>query len=87
MCIRDRQEGVPNEMRATTIALSLTITALLGIGLGPTLVPLVAGQLFAGGLQAAMASVALVAALLALLIVWPSIRRGLLYLRAERVAA
>jgi MFS family permease len=31
------QESVPNEMRATTIALSLTVTALLGIGLGPSL--------------------------------------------------
>jgi len=76
------QEGVPNEMRATTIALSLTITALLGIGLGPSLVPLVAGQAFAGGLQAAMASVSLAAAVLALVIVWPSIRRGLAHLRA-----
>lgn len=76
------QEGVPNEMRATTIALSLTITALLGIGLGPTLVPLVAEQVFAGGLQAAMGSVSLVAALLALIIVLPSIQRGLAYLRS-----
>lgn len=79
------QEGVPNQMRATTIALSLTITALLGIGMGPTLVPLVAEHVFdgaAGALQAAMATVGLAAALLALLIVLPAIRRGIDLLRA-----
>lgn len=83
------QEGVPNEMRATTIALSLTITALLGIGLGPTLVPLVAEHIFdgAGALQAAMASVSLAAALLALVIVLPSIRRGIGFLRAGTASA
>lgn len=77
------QEGVPNEMRATTIALSLTITALLGIGMGPTLVPLVAEHVFdgPGALQAAMASVSLAAAVLALIIVLPSIRRGIGFLR------
>lgn len=83
------QEGVPNEMRATTIALSLTITALLGIGMGPTLVPLVAEHVFdgAGALQAAMASVSLAAALLALVIVLPSIRRGIGFLRAGPASA
>jgi hypothetical protein len=85
------QEGVPNQMRATTIALSLTITALLGIGMGPTLVPLVAEHVFdgAGALQSAMATVSLAAALLALIIVLPSIRRGIVFLRGgtERSAA
>jgi MFS family permease len=42
------QESVPKDMRATTIALSLTITALIGIGLGPTLVPLVAEHVYGG---------------------------------------
>jgi MFS family permease len=73
------QESVPNEMRATTIALSLTTTALLGIGLGPSLVPLVATQLFGGegGLQPAMATVSLGAALLAFVVIWPPIRKAL----------
>lgn len=80
------QESVPNEMRATTIALSLTITALLGIGLGPSLVPLVAEHVFggaAGSLQAAMATVGLGAALLAFVVIWPPIRKGLARLRRE----
>ena len=77
------QEGVPNEMRATTIALSLTVTALIGISLGPTLVPLVAKVGFGpdASLQPAMGIVSLFAALLALVIVWPPIRRGLAVLR------
>jgi MFS family permease len=64
------QEGVPNEMRATTVALSLAITALVGIGLGPTLVPLVAEQAFGGALQPAMGAISLGAALLALVVIW-----------------
>lgn len=70
------QENVPNEMRATTIALSLTITALLGIGLGPTLVPLVARHGFGreAALQSAMGVVSLLAALLAFVVIWPVIR-------------
>jgi MFS family permease len=77
------QESVPNEMRATTIALSLTVTALVGIGLGPTLVPLVATR-FPGSLslQTAMAAVALAASLAALLIIVPPLRRGFAALRA-----
>jgi MFS family permease len=72
------QENVPNEMRATTIALSLTVTALIGIGLGPTLVPLVAEHGFGGGeaLQSAMGTVSLVAALFAFIVIWPPIRDG-----------
>lgn len=77
------QESVPNEMRATTIALSPTVTALVGIGLGPTLVPLVATR-FPGSLslQTAMAVVALAASLAALLIITPPLRGGFVALRA-----
>ena len=83
------QESVPNEMRATTIALSLTITALLGIGLGPSLVPLVAEHVYGGegGLQPAMATVALAAALVAFLVIWPPIRTGLAALRQQASAS
>jgi len=72
------QEGVPNEMRATTIALSLTLTALIGIALGPTLVALLATNVFGGGwgLQPAMGTVSLFAALFGLLVIWPPIRLG-----------
>lgn len=72
------QENVPNEMRATTIALSLTVTALIGIGLGPTLVPLVTAHAFGGdgALQSAMGAVSLVASLLAFIVIWPPIRDG-----------
>ena len=72
------QEGVPNEMRATTIALSLTLTALIGIALGPTLVALLAADGSNGGwgLQPAMGTVSLFAALLGLLVIWPPIRLG-----------
>ncbi|PVM82152.1 MFS transporter [Caulobacter endophyticus] len=68
------QESVPNEMRATTVALSLAVTALVGIGLGPTLVPLVAQHVFGGetALQPAMSAISVGAALLALLVIWPS---------------
>ena len=78
------QEGVPNEMRATTIALSLTVMALIGISLGPTLVPLVAEHGFGpeGALQPAMGTVSLFAALLALVVIWPPIRKGIAVLRA-----
>ena len=67
------QESVPNEMRATTVALSLAVTALVGISLGPTLVPLVAKHGFGddqGALQAAMGTISLGAALLALVVIW-----------------
>lgn len=79
------QESVPNEMRATTIALSLTVTALVGIGLGPTLVPLVARHGFGGegSLQSAMGTVSLAAALLALIVIWPPVRKGIGALRAS----
>ncbi len=79
------QESVPNEMRATTIALSLTVTALLGIGLGPTLVPLVARHAFGGegSLQSAMGTVSLFAGLLAFIVIWPPIRKGIAALRAN----
>lgn len=72
------QENVPNEMRATTIALSLTATALIGIGLGPTLVPLVAKHGFGdeAALQTAMGTVSLGAALFAFIVIWPPIRDG-----------
>ncbi|MBH0237903.1 MFS transporter [Methylobrevis albus] len=77
------QESVPADMRATTIALSLTATALVGIGLGPSLVPLVAQHVFGSeaALQPAMATVALAAALAACVIIAPPIRRGLAELR------
>ena len=83
------QESVPNEMRATTIAFSLTVTALLGIGLGPSLVPLVAEHVFdgTGSLQAAMATVSLAAALLAFVVIWPPIRKGLAALRRGGASA
>jgi MFS family permease len=79
------QESVPNEMRATTVALSLTLTALIGIGLGPTLVPVVADHVYGSedALQAAMATVALGAALLAFILIWPPIRRGLAATRTK----
>lgn len=77
------QESVPNEMRATTIALSLAVTALAGIGLGPTLVPLIVKHVFGNdaALQAAMGSVSLCAALLALLVILPPIRKAITVLR------
>lgn len=79
------QEGVPSEMRATTIALSLTVTALIGMCLGPTLVPLVAQSGFGGGgaLQFAIGAVSLSAALLSFAVVWPPIRNGLSTLLAH----
>ncbi len=76
------QESVPNEMRATTIALSLAGTALIGMGLGPTLVPLVVSSgLGDGSLQFAMGVVGLSAALLAFAVIWPPIRAGIVALR------
>lgn len=77
------QEWVPNEMRATTIAVSLTTTALIGIGLGPTLVALVAEHGFGGeaALQLAMGTVSVIAALLALLVISPPVRSGLAALK------
>ncbi|MET0657906.1 MAG: MFS transporter [Steroidobacteraceae bacterium] len=77
------QEWVPNEMRATTIAVSLAMSALIGIGLGPTIVALVAKHIFGGegALQPAMGTVSLIAALLALLVIWPPIRSGIAALR------
>lgn len=82
------QESVPSEMRATTIALSLTFIGLIGIGLGPTLVPLVALHGFGGeaALQPAMGTVSLVAAMLAFVVIWPPIRVGLAVLRTRRSA-
>ncbi|CAN7499758.1 MFS transporter [Neorhizobium sp. LjRoot104] len=79
------QESVPSEMRATTIALSLTFIGLIGIGLGPTLVPVVAEHAFGGGkaLQLAMGTVGLFAALLAFAVIWPPIRIGLVALRSQ----
>jgi MFS family permease len=81
------QESVPNEMRATTIALSLAAMALIGMSFGPTLVPLVAEHAFgAGALQPAMGTVALVAALMALVVVWPPVRRGVAAALREAVS-
>ncbi|WP_338405668.1 MFS transporter [Sphingobium arseniciresistens] len=75
------QELVPASMRATTVALSITITALIGIGLGPTLVPLIARQFSTAGnpMQVAMFIVALVAVAPAILL----IARVVLYLPAN----
>lgn len=83
------QESVPSEMRATTIALSLTFIGLVGIGLGPTLVPLVALHGFGGeaSLQPAMATVSLFAATLAFIVIWPPIRAGIAALRMRRGSA
>lgn len=79
------QECVPNQMRAITVALSLAFTAFVGIGLGPTLVPLVAKHLFGydGMLQAAMGAVSLCAVLLAFLVILPPIRKAALRLAAR----
>lgn len=73
------QESVPNEMRATAIALSLSATALIGIGLGPALVPLLASRLYDGeqALQPAIGTVSLCAAVVALAIILPPVRRGI----------
>lgn len=82
------QENVPSTMRATTIALSMTVIGLVGIGVGPTLVPFVAAGL--GGsnaLQLAMGTVGLGAAFAALLVIWPPIRAGLVTLRAGMAKA
>jgi len=80
------QESVPNEMRATTIALSLALTALIGMALGPTLVPLVAQHLAGeqGGLQQALGTVSLGSALLACVVIGPPIRSGIRAWRARR---
>ncbi|WP_245415196.1 MFS transporter [Hoeflea marina] len=82
------QESVPSEMRATTIALSLTFIGLIGIGLGPTLVPLVSLHGFGSeaALQPAMGTVSLVAALLAFVVIWPPIKVGLTILRTRRTS-
>jgi MFS family permease len=79
------QESVPNEMRATTIALSMTTTALIGIAMGPTLVALVAEHALGGekALQPAMGTVSLCAALLALPVIWPPIRAGISAIRSH----
>jgi MFS family permease len=79
------QEWVPNEMRATTIALSMTTTALIGMALGPTLVAVVAEHAIGGekALQPAMGTVSVIAALLALCVIWPPIRSGITALRSH----
>jgi hypothetical protein len=53
-------------MRATTVALSITISAIIGIATGPTLVPIIAGLLPDTGnaLQPAIVVVSVVPALL-----------------------
>lgn len=81
------QESVPNEMRATTIALSLSVTSLVGLGLGPTLVPLVALHVLGSeaALQPAMGIVGLGAAAAAVIIIWPPASKALLALRAGGV--
>jgi MFS family permease len=69
------QEWVPNEMRATTIAISVASTALIGIGLGPTLVALMSAHVLTGAhaLQSAMGTVGVMAALLAVLVIRPAV--------------
>jgi MFS family permease len=59
------QESVPNEMRATTVALCNLCSALIGLSLGPSSVVLAARWLFddAHALGAGIATVTLTAAL------------------------
>ncbi|TWB43113.1 MFS transporter [Nitrospirillum viridazoti] len=65
------QEHVPGNMRATTVALSITTTALIGIAVGPTLVPGIAGLMPGVGnaLQYAMVAVGIVSVVPALLLI------------------
>ncbi|WP_252181109.1 MFS transporter [Azospirillum sp. B4] len=65
------QEHVPGNMRATTVALSITTTALIGIAVGPTLVPGVAGLMSGAGhaLQYALVAVGVVSVVPALLLI------------------
>ena len=76
------QEWVPNEMRATTVAISMSATALIGITLGPTLVALSAEHAFGGELQSAMGAVSLLAALAGALVIWPPIRSAIADIKA-----
>lgn len=82
------QECVPNEMRATTISISVSMTALIGIGMGPTLVALVAEHGVGGekALQPAMGMVSLCAALLAFIVIWPPIRNGIAEMKTQNAA-
>jgi len=65
------QEHVPSNMRATTVALSITITAVIGIAAGPTLVPIIAGLMPVAGkaLQYAILVAGVVSVVPALLLI------------------
>ncbi|MBY3095221.1 MFS transporter [Rhizobium laguerreae] len=65
------QERVPNNMRATTVALSITISAIIGIAAGPTLVPVIAGLMHGADneLQFAIVVVGVISVMPALLLI------------------
>ncbi|EJJ29281.1 MFS transporter [Rhizobium sp. CF142] len=65
------QERVPSNMRATTVALSITVSAIMGIAAGPTLVPGIAGLMPGAGnsLQFAIVVVGIVSVVPALLLI------------------
>jgi MFS family permease len=67
------QENVPSEIRATTVALSISVTALVGIGCGPTLIPILASNAD-GSIQSAMTVVAVAAAVTASIILGSAVR-------------
>lgn len=73
------QELVPNQMRATTIAVSGMCSALIGLGLGPTLVALTARYIYGSeaALAPAMTTVGIVAAMIALAMIWRPVRHSL----------
>jgi hypothetical protein len=71
------QECVPGNMRATTVALSITISAIFGIAAGPTVVPIIAGLLPDAGnaLQPAIVVIGVVSVVPALLLIVRSASR------------
>ncbi|WP_416066630.1 MFS transporter [Rhizobium sp. ZK1] len=65
------QERVPSNMRATTVALSITISAIIGIAAGPTLVPVIAGRMHGteSALQFAIVVVGVISVVSALVLI------------------
>jgi MFS family permease len=70
------QDIVPNGMRGQALSIYLLIAGLLGIGLGPTLVALVANHVFLNeaALPQAISSTVLPTALLAIWLVWSGMK-------------